>query len=281
MWPLEATSRLRDDVRRVARRIEIGDSPAHALSSALFLGEEAPLVATAFSMRSTVGSSPVEILEFVVTSLRDRAEFDRAAGAGAAGARMSARLIAGLPLAFLPLLPSTRSALLDRTGSALLLLGIALCMVGFRWISSLVPSPPADDEVARLAELLAGALEGGATLRSALSSMTGYLSHDLEEEVVKLTRRLRLGSSWASAFEHARGDLVALGRVVVRFQERGLPLADPLREFARSRRASLRSDFEVAMRRAPVAMVLPLTLCVLPAYALLGVAPFIRNINPV
>ena len=38
------------------------------------------------------------------------------------------------------------------------------------------------------------------------------------------------------------------------------------------------SSFEAEMRKAPVRMVLPLTLCILPSFGFLPLAPFLRGI---
>jgi hypothetical protein len=49
--------------------------------------------------------------------------------------------------------------------------------------------------------------------------------------------------------------------------------------FAARRRAARSRDFDAAMRRAPVLMVVPLVICVLPSFLLLGVAPFLRGLS--
>jgi hypothetical protein len=52
-----------------------------------------------------------------------------------------------------------------------------------------------------------------------------------------------------------------------------------LKSFSATRRAQRLRAFDAAMRRAPVWMVLPLSFCVLPAYVLLGLGPYLRSIS--
>jgi pilus assembly protein TadC len=64
-----------------------------------------------------------------------------------------------------------------------------------------------------------------------------------------------------------------------RASEHGVPAADALASLAANRRTQQLRAFDAAVRRAPVWMVLPLSFCVLPAYALLGLGPYLRSIS--
>jgi hypothetical protein len=57
-----------------------------------------------------------------------------------------------------------------------------------------------------------------------------------------------------------------------------MPLADALESFAERWRRERTSAFDARLRRAPVLIVIPLTLLVLPSFLLLGVAPFVRGL---
>jgi pilus assembly protein TadC len=50
-------------------------------------------------------------------------------------------------------------------------------------------------------------------------------------------------------------------------------------EFARRRRRRLQLEFDAATKKAPVMMVVPLVLCVLPSFCLLALAPFLRGLS--
>jgi hypothetical protein len=71
-------------------------------------------------------------------------------------------------------------------------------------------------------------------------------------------------------------DLVA---AIARAEGHGLSPEASLRRFAAARRVMATRSFERDVRRAPVLMVLPLVLCVLPAFGLLAVGPFLRSIT--
>jgi Flp pilus assembly protein TadB len=55
----------------------------------------------------------------------------------------------------------------------------------------------------------------------------------------------------------------------------GAPLAAALERLAEQQRVEQRFALEARVRRAPVAMLLPLTLCVLPAFVLLAIVPLV------
>ena len=74
--------------------------------------------------------------------------------------------------------------------------------------------------------------------------------------------------------------LRSLGAALAAPQSLGVPVAAALDEFARRRAESLENALERAIRRAPVKMVVPLTLCVLPSFALLALTPFLRSLTP-
>jgi pilus assembly protein TadC len=59
----------------------------------------------------------------------------------------------------------------------------------------------------------------------------------------------------------------------------GAPLDASLRTFARSLRAAQARVFELETRRAPVLLVLPLTLCFLPAFALVMLGPLLHGVT--
>lgn len=280
-WPLEAEERHRSSLAGVARRISLGASLEEAISSASrLLGSDLDIVVAIVSIHRKTGASLVEMLSQTIDSIRARYEAEGAAGAGSAGARMSARLVAGLPLAFVPLMPASKASLLDRPGSAFLILGVGLCLVGLKWISSLIPKPPSDDEGGSLAEWLACVLRAGGDLRTGMMAAVEAAPKALRPELEAVRRRVALGASWSRALELSDNEaLRALGKRLHRSYRLGIPASDALAEFARQRRLKLKHRFDGALKRAPVAMVLPLTLCVLPAYALLGLAPFVRGIS--
>jgi hypothetical protein len=191
-----------------------------------------------------------------------------------AGARLSARMIAGLPLVFVPAIPR------DRIGLLLALGGIGLGIVGFRWISKLVPRPaPSLDRTTLLAFLISATARAGVEPRSLLLALTDSERSVSDTALARAGVLLRFGLPWSVSLRHSLDDGYAdLARAVEVAACRGLPVADALETFAEARMMDARNRLEESARRAPVLMVLPLVLCVLPSFILLAIAPFLRSL---
>jgi pilus assembly protein TadC len=98
------------------------------------------------------------------------------------------------------------------------------------------------------------------------------------EGLARARRLAALGASWPEALRRADDGFGDLAAVIERATSSGSPVAAPLRSLAASRRLQAERSFEARLRRAPVVMVMPLTLCVLPSFAVLGLAPFLRGV---
>lgn len=214
------------------------------------------------------------LLDAVAAALRRAHETGRGSRAATSGARLSGRLVAGLPLACIPLVPGART-FGSGAGFLLLLSGVALAATGLWWIGKLVPAPLADDPAAALADELAVALRGGAQLIPALDALAAVPPAGLEDDLDRARRRVALGRTWTAALTERGGALPSLAHVVERAASCGIPPAGPLREWAAARRSEVRTEFDRAVQRAPVLMVVPLTACVLPSFALLAFGPFL------
>jgi tight adherence protein C len=102
----------------------------------------------------------------------------------------------------------------------------------------------------------------------------GPLAHELE----RAHREVTLGGEWRSALRAMaeRTQLAELRRLAItldRSQRLGSSVANQLRRLAREVRAERRLQEEERARRAPVAMLFPLVLCILPAFVLAAVVP--------
>jgi tight adherence protein C len=159
--------------------------------------------------------------------------------------------------------------------------GMLLALIGLRWISRLEPVPPdSDDSLASVAEVIAGVVAAGIGLRQALDHVAQQVPKDLREPFARARRLVVLGSTWpealvASADPHVR----ALGEVLLSGHRLGVPVAGSLRLFANDLRDRRMLAFEREARRAPVMMVLPLVLCILPSFLLLALGPFVRGLS--
>ncbi len=133
------------------------------------------------------------------------------------------------------------------------------------------------------ADLVAACLVAGADPDAALDAAYAATSGPLADDLAAAARATRLGVpprlAWAPLLAPGRlPPIRALARTLVRADGSGAPPAALLRAVADDARAAARHDGEVAARRAAVAAVLPLGLCFLPAFVLLGIVPLVAGL---
>lgn len=272
-WPDELTGDHRVEAREVVRRLELG----HPVKSAVAASSLAWLLQPAFSVHLATGVDLVAWLERIVADREETAGALKAARGAAAGATLSGRMVAGLPLLFIPLTPMSRAPLTDPVGLAMLAVGVILAVVGLRWIDRLLPRPPEEDAGAELAVLLAAMLRAGLPVAGALELASGHPG--ASSSLLRARRSVALGATWHQALTEAGGDCASLAASLGRAQRFGSSVADALESHAAGRRAELKRQFEEKMKRAPVLMVVPLACCILPAYGLLALGPFLRSMS--
>jgi uncharacterized protein len=96
----------------------------------------------------------------------------------------------------------------------------------------------------------------------------------MPSQLRRSARLVRLGATWTQALERSvDASLQQLGRTLLQAEDKGLPVAASLDAFAAATRREKARLFDAAIRRAPVLMVVPLVVCVLPAFVLLGLGP--------
>jgi tight adherence protein C len=232
------------------------------------------------AMHLRTGGDAAAMIESLAELMRRRTAWRGSATAAAAGMKLSGRVIACLPLLFVPAMPLTRSSLIDPPGVAMLVGGILLALAGLRSIERLIPSVPDEVEGSFLvASLLAMALRAGVGMRAALEVIATHGPPDVVEPLRRARRMTCLGCSWWRSLqlvEDAR--LAGIGWAVWRAESRGLPAADALEEWVRAAQEERAQEFEASVRRVPVLMVFPLTLFVLPSFFLLALGPFLRGL---
>ncbi|HEX6262355.1 MAG TPA: type II secretion system F family protein [Actinomycetota bacterium] len=133
-------------------------------------------------------------------------------------------------------------------------------------------------EVASLLDLVTVGLSAGLTPRLAIDRAVDHVAEPLREALVRIRREVALGASWPSSLDHlgrrlALPDLGRLASTLDRSSRLGAPAADPIRSLARDVRAERYAEVEARARRAPVTMLFPLVLCILPAFVLAAVLP--------
>jgi pilus assembly protein TadC len=130
-------------------------------------------------------------------------------------------------------------------------------------------------ETPQALELLASCLAAGLPLRNAVAAVTNAYGGPVAEDLGRVLRKVELGAPDIDAWRSLRGH-PQLGPAAIdlaRSVESGTMLAETLNHHARAARADRRAALQVRARAVGVRSVLPLMICFLPAFLLLGVLP--------
>ena len=278
LWPEYLDGDLRASLRRSARLIKLGAPLEQALRAAAAIGTDVDALIVLLEIHASTGGDVASMLESFALDVEERAAQEESARSATAGASLSGKVVAALPLAFLPLTPAARAPLMDPLGGAIALAGLALVFVGLRWMSRLVPRPDLETDPASLvAGVARAALRGGAGLSASLSTIASHAPATIDEPMAVAGRLVRLGSSWSEALARSQSaPLRDLARSLALADRLGMSAEAALEAFVAARRSARASGFEQATKRAQVRMVFPLVSCILPAYLLLAFAPFVR-----
>ena len=280
-WPAEASDEAQPILAQVARRLSLGDGiePALTILEPHWDPRAFSALRTILVVHLRVGGNVALMIDAVVDSLAGRTESWEAARSAAAGMRLSGRMVALLPIVFLPATGLAQAPLTDAIGVSLLVMGALLCGLGMWWMNGLAPAAPERDGTAWLADIVSGALQGGTGLHRVLEVVAERAPVDIASDLDRARRIVALGSTWAEGLRRSGNtNLASLAAILDRSRELGAPAAESLRAFAQWRDEVAVNSFEAQMRRAPVRMVLPLTLCILPGFGLLALAPFLRGL---
>ena len=280
-WSRHAPDCMESALTPLGRAIAMGLPTPAAIARVEAFKEDGRALASSLKLAAELGGNSAAMVESLASSIEARSSSVSAARSASSGARLSGRLIAGLPLAFLPLFPMSRDQLLSGPNRFSLVAGIALLVLGMTWIARLVPRPhSSDDPVAAVADLLAAVLTGGVGLAQSLDAIAQTPPAEIDNDMKRARRLNRLGLSWPDALAAVDDPaLDSLAATLRRAQQLGLPVSDSLIAFGSLRRSERDREFETRNKRATVFMLIPLALCVLPAFILLAIAPFLRGLS--
>lgn len=179
-------------------------------------------------------------------------------------------------------------ALLAGAGTAVLLGGVLGVPAGLAagaatWTAATRVEPPAvrrrRDEVRRdlphVVTLLAAALRSGLDPAAAIGLVCRALPGPAAARLDATAARLRLGGDVAAAWAGLAHDpeLAPLGRTLARAHRTGAPVVAAVDRLAADLAAHARSEVEDRARAVGVRAAVPLGLCLLPAFLLLGIVP--------
>lgn len=211
----------------------------------------------ALDVAAETGAPVALVLERLAASVRDRAAAMRAVDVALAGPRMTSRLVAALPLVGIGFgmllgLDPLGALLGSPIGLAVLVAGLALAGVAWLWSRRIVVAASRGRHAAGLElELVSVALAGGVGAEPA--------------------RRIARGAIDAHGI--VADDGLALDDTLALATAAGVPARSLLAAEAASARVRERLAGEERAARAAVLLVLPLGVCVLPAFGLLAVVP--------
>lgn len=219
-------------------------------------------VAAAWQVATTVGAPLAESLRGLAGALRDAQEAADDVRIALAEPAGTARLMAWLPLVAVALGAAlgfdTFGVLVSSPiGLVCLAAGVLLIVVARRWTAALARRAAQDDGIPGLgAELLAIALSGGVSIERATTVVREAVGYQATGEAIA-----------------AETDAVlALSRAA------GVPAVELLRASAALARHRARVEGRLRAARLSSRLLLPLGVCTLPAFLLLGVAPMLLSV---
>jgi pilus assembly protein TadC len=136
-----------------------------------------------------------------------------------------------------------------------------------------------DDALPLAVDLLASCLAVGQAPGTALDEVARVLAPPLRDELAEISARLRLGADpvevWRDVAAHPQ--LGGWGRAVLRALDSGASVAEAMAAHADDLRLTARSRTEARARAVGVRAALPLGVCLMPAFVLLGVVPLVAG----
>jgi Flp pilus assembly protein TadB len=128
--------------------------------------------------------------------------------------------------------------------------------------------------------LLADALRSGQPPDAALDVVAGALPGPAAARLADLAPRLRLGVDPVQVWADLAADpaLGPLGRALARAHRAGTPVVPAVERLADELARSARAEVEDRARAVGVKAAIPLGLCLLPAFVLVGIVPVVAGL---
>ncbi|MBM9432307.1 type II secretion system F family protein [Flaviflexus equikiangi] len=164
---------------------------------------------------------------------------------------------------------------------------VATVLLALLWPPRRLPRPPKAPPIkakpideAMIIDLATALVSAGAAIPTVLQALGTCLPPgDEAEDAMRASRSLLMGASWEEAWQTSSGRLSRLSAALEPAWVDGAPPVVMLRRAAASVRARRLKDAQEAAARLGVRLVLPLGLCFLPAFFLIGVAPVIISMG--
>ncbi len=135
-------------------------------------------------------------------------------------------------------------------------------------------------ELPQVVALLGAALQGGAAVPEALHLVGTALPGAAARRLGAVEARLAVGVDPALVWRALLSDpeLAPLGRALARAHDSGAPVVGAVEQLAGELTGRARADVEDRARAVGVRAAVPLGLCLLPAFVLLGIVPLVAGL---
>jgi pilus assembly protein TadC len=132
-------------------------------------------------------------------------------------------------------------------------------------------------ELPQVCDLLVVCLEAGLPLRVGAQAVAEALTGPMAEELSEVSAKVRLGIDEQRAWAEfgAQPALAKLGRELSRGASSGMSLTTRLRALGVDARRAAEGQAETAAKKVGVRSVMPLMVCFLPAFVVVGVVPIV------
>lgn len=133
--------------------------------------------------------------------------------------------------------------------------------------------------VPHVVDLMAACLAVGLSPDAAVEQITAAVDPPISDELAALTARFRLGVDPVTVWRDLAGhpQLGGLGRSIARAVDSGASVSEAMQRLAEDLRRRTRADVETRARAVGVKAAIPLGLCLLPAFVLVGVVPLVAG----
>ncbi|MDR2703353.1 MAG: type II secretion system F family protein [Cellulomonadaceae bacterium] len=128
-------------------------------------------------------------------------------------------------------------------------------------------------------ELLATALSVGVAIPRALAATGQAIGGATGIDLKRAGRRLEFGSDWREAWEDAPPSFAIISDALRPAWEEGAAATDALRAAGQAARSAHQDAARVTAGKLGVRLVLPLGLCLLPAFVLIGLVPMLLSLG--
>ncbi|MDO5672941.1 MAG: type II secretion system F family protein [Actinomycetaceae bacterium] len=241
-----------------------------------------PALRAACRVSHKVGAPLAQVLDTCATAITQAAEDRGERDIALAAPRATARLLGGLPLLALLLGHAVGAdplgiLLSGSIGTLVICVGIGLMVAGNIWTRALVKQAmeppgrtPIDEGV--LLVLTSSILDCGASIPNTIEALAWALD---VQELKGVGTLLILGASWEEAWARAGPGYARLSRALEPAWVDGSAPSALLLRAANQLRRTRAQENKKAAQKLSVQLVMPLGLCLLPAFMAIGLAPVI------